>query len=282
MFIIDDILLADILMPYAKRLIGKGQDQFYDWLDDQGVKLVRRVWGHNPPVVEVLEDLGHYVKDNRGAADTLAPKAFTAELQTAQTLPAAQADEKVLRALSDFLTAIFDMVQALGHPAVLPGFLTGTNDLSVIDVRTPPGQNLEMPEISGQDNPEIVLWRPLGYGVLPQHWMPRLWVVVKATDVDRRKYENLADPDTTPQRFAEVLEDQPFVTGITRRHILVQHVQIVLPNIPPIPVVGGESSRIKWAESPDGAKAMLADMTSQLGERQDEDERWIRALRSLA
>jgi hypothetical protein len=90
-----------------------------------------------------------------------------------------------------------------------------------------------MPVISVQDSPEITLWRPLGPAGTSSHWLPRLWVLVRGTDADRRTYEDLAcDLDTTPQQLAEALEEQPFVTGIIRRHVLVQHAQIVLPKIP--------------------------------------------------
>jgi len=279
-FIVDDILLAEIVLPYARRLLGKGQDQLYDWLDKQGVKLARRgwrLWRHKPSDVEVLKDLGYYAEKHPGAAGIMATAAITTGLQPAAALPAPEADERVLRALCNFLTGIFEMVQALGHPAVLPGFLTGTDDLAVIDVRTPPGVQLEMPVISGQDSPEITLWRPLGPAGTSSHWLPRLWVLARATDADRRTYEDIAcDLDTTPQQLAEALKDQPFVTGITRRHVLVQHAQIVLPKIPP--VTKGESSRIPWAQSPAGVRAMLAALTSQLGERQDEDRRWLEGL----
>ena len=219
-----------------------------------------------------MTDLGHYVENHPGTADALTAAAITGPLT----------DEEFMRTICDFLTRIFEMVQTLGHPAVLPGFLTGTDYLAVIDVRTPPGKQLEMPSTDGQ---EITLWTPPAPSFMPVHWMPRLWLV-RATDEelasDPDKPGKLADalqtgdPDTTSVQLAEALERQPLVTGITRRHVIVQHVQMPLADLPPAPI--GESSRIPWAESPDGIKAMLAALTNQLGQRQQQDLLWIRAL----
>jgi hypothetical protein len=297
-FIVDDILLTYFVLPYAKRLLGKGQNQLYDWLDDQGVKLARRgwrLWRHKPTDIEVLTDLGHYADEHPGTADTLFTRVFATELQTAALLPAAEADEEVLRIVSDFLTQIFKMVQALGWPAVLPGFLTGTDYLAVIDVRTPPGEQLEMPSVGGQDVPTITLWRPLkpAFSDTRQHWMPRLWLIRTtdeelASDPDTTSgklaaalEEFASDPDRTPTpaQLADTLKDQSFVMGITRRHVVVQHVQMPLDRLPPQPI--GEIGQIRWAESPDGIKAMLKELTSQLGERQQEDLLWKRAIAQL-
>ena len=82
-FVVDDIALTYIVLPYAKRLLGKGQNQLYDWLDDQGIKLALRRgqhwWQHKPSQVEVLTDLGHYVENHPGTAGTLTAAAITAD-----------------------------------------------------------------------------------------------------------------------------------------------------------------------------------------------------------
>jgi hypothetical protein len=281
-FVVDDIVLTYFVLPYARRLLGKGQDQLYDWLDGQGIKLAvlaRRRWRlrrHKPSQVEVLTDLGHYVENHPGTAGTLTAAAIAAGPLT---------DEEFMRTICDFLTRIFEMVQELGHPAVLPGFLTGTDYLAVIDVRTPPGKQLEMPSIDGQ---EITLWKPLGPTEDSRHWMPRLWLV-RATDEelasDPDKPGKLADaleasdPDTTPMQLAERLKGQPLVTGITRRRVVVQDIRMPVPDLPPS-LLTGESSRIPWAQSPDGIKAMLAALTNQLGQRQQQDLLWLRAATS--
>jgi hypothetical protein len=283
-FVVDDVVFTYFVLPYAKRLLGKGQDQFYDWLDAQGIKLARRgwrVWRHKPSQVEVLTDLGHYVEKHPGTAGTL----------TAAAIAGPVTDEEFLRTIRDFLTRIFEMVQELGHPAVLPGFLTGTNYLAIIDVRTPHGTQLEMPEMpwmGGPDEPEIKLWNPLPpAGVLP-HWMPRLWLVSTADGELARDPDTTlgqlaaalakfaSDPETTPVQLAAKLEDQSFVTGITRHHVVVKHARMPLERL--TPVTAGESSRIPWAESPDGVKDMLEALTSQLGERKKHEELWRQAL----
>jgi hypothetical protein len=285
-FVVDDILISYFVLPYAQEKLNQGRNQLYDWLDKQGVKLARRglrFWQHKPSDVEVLKELGHYVETHPGTASTLATATITAQLQAATRLPAGQRDEKFLNIVLDFLNQIFEMVQELGSPVVLPGFLTGTDDLAVIDVRTVPlGGQLELPWISGgQVNPTIMLWRDLG-PVGKVYWMPRIWLVRAATDADRDRYKEFANPDTTPKQLADELKDQPFVMSITRRYVVAQHVQMVLDHLPPTKTGTGEDDRIPWAESPDGVKAMLAALTSQLGERLDEDVLWLRALAALS
>jgi hypothetical protein len=70
--------------------------------------------------------------------------------------------------------------------------------------------------------------------------------------------------------------------SITRRHVVAQHVQMVLDHLTPTKMGPGEDDLIPWAESPDGVKAMLAALTSQLGERLEEDLLWLRALAALS
>lgn len=288
-FVVDDILLTYFVLPYAKRLLAKGQNQLYDWLDGQGVKLARRglrLWQHRPTDIEVLTDLGHYADEHPGTADTLFTGVLTTELQTAALLPAPEADKEVLRIVSDFLTHVFKMVEALGWPAVLPGFLTGTDYLAVIDVRTPPGRQLEMPSVGGQDVPAITLWSPPGPIFTPDsvHWMPRLWLI-STTDEELaaalKAFASDRDKTPTSAELAATLKDQSFVTGITRRNVLVRHVEMVVAGSPPIAAPTGEITQIPWAESPDGVKAMLKELTSQLGERQQQDLLWKRAIAQL-
>ena len=118
--------------------------------------------------------------------------------------------------------------------------------------------------------------------------MPRLWLV-RATDEELASDPDAAgkladalkvsDPDTTPMQLAQKLEPTPLVTGITRRHVIVQDIRMPVAGLPPA-LLMGESSRIPWAQSPDGIKAMLAALTNQLGQRQQQDLLWIRAATS--
>lgn len=118
MFIVDDILLTYIVLPYGSRLLNQGRDKLYDWLDSElgkeGKKLAKSMSKRNLSTKEVLEDLGHYVEEHRGAADTLATAAFAAELEIASKLPAVKGEEEFLEVISDFFfTPIFEMVKSL-------------------------------------------------------------------------------------------------------------------------------------------------------------------------
>ena len=280
-FVIDDILFTYIVLPYLTRLLNQSRDQLYDWLDKQGVKLAKSVFQPGRTDLEVLNDVGYYVQENSKMARTLARAAVTTEFQDADKLPAAQSDEAVLKVVYDVLTGSFEMVQKLGHPVVLPGFLTGTDDLVVIDVRTvPPDRQLKMPRFFGYNSPAIqVIQDPPP--PLAVNWTARLWLVRAPTDADRRRCEELVgDGVPTAPQLAEELEDQLLVTRITRDHVVGKHARQVVDGLPP--VLQNPSSQIPWAQTPDGVKAMLAALTTklanELGEQQQKNELWIQAL----
>jgi hypothetical protein len=300
-FVVDDILLTYIVLPYGKRLLGKGQDWLFNWLDSQlgeeGVRLKQSMSGRNDEV-EVLKDLGHYVKEHPGTADTLAKAAYAA----ATGSPGVMGDTEFLMVVRDFfLTPVVEMVKVLERPAVAPGFLTGTDWLTAIDVRTVPrGERLENMDVEqrtvwGETYPaEIVLWRR---GRLTQsekdHWLPRIWLVRAGDDELARELDTTPgelsatldelarDEDTTPGRFADVLEHQPFVTAITRQRVVVRRAQMMWGGIAP-PSTTGQSDRISWAKSSAGIQTMREGLERQLGDQQVEQERWIQALTNWA
>lgn len=300
MFVVDDILFTYIVLPYGTRLLNQGREHLYKWLDKElgwgGRRLVRRIKRANLSDDAALKALGQYVEKHPEKAQTLATAAFATELETASALPAEQSDEQFLKVVRDyFLTPLVEMVQALGRPAILPGFLTGTAWLTAIDVRTvPPGKELEEMFVIPQreeDLPRIMLWKaPARYGTM-HSWLPRLWLVKARDEEFARKLgttpvqlaatlDKLArDVNTTPQRFAEALEKQPFVTGITRHHVVVQHVRME-PDSPPDRDMGQWSDRIEWAKTPAGIKDMRTELARQLGDQQQQVAMWIRALKN--
>jgi hypothetical protein len=296
-FVVDDILLTYIVLPYGTRLLDQGRNKLYDWLDSElgkeGKKLKKSIAKRNVDDVEALKQIGQYVADHHGTADTLATAAFAAELGAAKELPPVQGDEEFLGAVRDyFLTPTVEMVRALGRPAVLPGFLTGTDWLTAIDVRTvPPAEKLDQLRIYSQygKNPaRINLWSspgPLGV----QHWLPRLWLI-KAADEELARdlgttpghlaaaLDELAvDKHTTAQRFATALESQAFVTGITRDDVIVDHARMPLDFTP---ILTRESYQIPWAASPAGIRTMRTALTRQVGDRQRQVETWLQALKN--
>ena len=287
MFVVDDVLLTYLVLPYGARLLDHGRDRLYDWLDSElgkgGRKLAKRIAKRELGDAEALKELGHYVEEHHGAADKLAAAALSAELEAARALPVGQGDEEFLRVVRDyFLTPVVEMVQALGRPVILPGFVTGTDWLTAIDVRTvPPGEKLEQLNIysqAGKNPARINLW--LGQGpVGRQYWLPRIWLVTAADEKLAATLRELAaDPHTTPQRFAQALEHQPFVTGITRGDVIVGHARMPLDFTP---VTTGKTRLIPWAGSPAGIKTLRAELAKQLGDQQRQVAIWIRALKEL-
>jgi hypothetical protein len=305
-FVVDDILLTYVVLPYFGDLLVKGQVLAFDWLNShlgEGFTELKKRMSSRSGNVEVLKDLGRYVKENPGTADTLATAAYAAALKTASGSPGVKGDEEFLMVVRDFfLTPVVEMVKVLERPAIVPGFLTGTDWLTAIDVRTVPrgkqlvdmlvgsqGKNL----FTGEPDPaQIVLWRrKLPYDET-KYWLPRIWLV-RAVDEELARElgttpgeladtldEFAQEEDTTPGRFADVLEHQPFVTAITRKRVAVRRAQMLFGISPPITT--GESDWIPWAKSPAGIQTMRAELERQLGDQQDEQERWIQALTNWA
>jgi hypothetical protein len=163
--------LTYIVLPYSKRLLGKGQDWLFNWVDSQfgeGRKKLKESMSSRNDKVEVLKDLGCYVLEHPGTADTLATAVYAAELSPASGPPSVEGDKEFLMVVRDFfLTPVVEMVKVLERPAVVPGFLTGTDWLTAIDVHTVPrSEQLENRDVEqrtdlwGEPYPkEIVLWR---------------------------------------------------------------------------------------------------------------------------
>jgi hypothetical protein len=305
-FVVDDILLTYVVLPYVGDLLGKGQDWAFDWLNShlgEGFTELKKRMSSRSGNVEALEDLGRYVKENPGTADTLATAAYAAALKTASGSPGVKGNEEFLMVVRDFfLTPVVEMVKVLERPVVVRGFLTGTDWLTAIDVRTvPPGGQLVDMLVGSQSKnfftgepypPEIVLWRRKIPYDETKYWLPRVWLI-RAMDEELARElrttpgeladtlnEFAQDDDTTPGRFADRLEHQPFVTAITRKRVVVRRAQMLFGIAPP--VTTGESDWIPWAKSPAGIQTMRADLERQLGDQQDEQERWIQALTNWA
>jgi hypothetical protein len=299
-FVVDDILLTYIVLPYGKRLLGKSQDWFFNWLDSQlgeaGATLKQRMSSRKDEV-EVLQDLGHYVKEHPGTADTLATAAYAAATGPGSV----KSDKEFLMVVRDFfLTPVVEMVKVLEHPAVVPGFLTGTDWLTAIDVRTiPHDEQLENMDVQqrtdlwGDRYPaEIVLWRRRLTQYEEKHWLPRIWLVSAIDDEVARELgttpgelsatldEVARDEGTTPGRFADVLKNQPFVTAITRQNVVVRRAEMMFGISPPSTT--GKSDKIPWAKSSAGIQTMRKGLERELGDQQDEQERWIQALTNWA
>ena len=130
--------------------------------------------------------------------------------------------------LLSFLIAVFDTVKTLNRPAVLPGFLTGTEHLAVIDVRTRnASEELDNPTVVSPQSgdPRIVLAsRDVPPGQAPPR-MPRIWLVT-ATHEERLALEQRAVLSGRYlgqfDDFTNYMEGRWLATDITRHEVWVQ------------------------------------------------------------
>jgi hypothetical protein len=109
--------------------------------------------------------------------------------------------------------------------------------------------------------------------------LPASWIRRPGTFLPR--WMNLPATRTRrPGRFADVLEHQPFVTAITRPRVVVRRAEMMWGIAPPSTT--GKSDRIPWAKSSAGIQTMREELERQLGDQQDEQERWTQALTNWA
>jgi hypothetical protein len=163
---------------------------------------------------------------------------------------------------------------------VLPGFLTGSEHLAVIDVRSRnANQDFALPTIHSPQNDVsriVMANRGVPHGS-DKNPLPRIWLVA-ATPKERRELERHAEASTQylsrPDDFVNSMKGRSLVTDITRREVWVQQpqitpVEIFVPN-------GGQTEALKWAASPDGVIAMHKALVAAVDEMDAEKEAWVR------
>jgi hypothetical protein len=138
MFVIDDILIAAIVVPVAQRLGNRWLDQIADAVDEGLKRLLRRVVdaaavddpNRRRALTATAEgELRSYVAQHPEVRPELG-QIFTPRVEAVDASPRGLA-----QAIFDFLAYLFTIVEYLEQPVALPGFLTGENDLIVVDVR---------------------------------------------------------------------------------------------------------------------------------------------------
>ncbi len=281
MFVVDDILIAKFVLPFAQGLGEHTLDGIYDWLDDQGVRLGRGLFYRLTKrrrgagnVDELVTELGDYVAKHPDAASRLTAAALTDAGQVAKT------DEEFLGVLRSFLMAVFELVKTLNRPAVLPGFVTGTEHLAVIDVRTRnAGEEFATPAIhpARNDDARIVLAnRGVPHGQPTP--LPRIWLV-SATGEEGPEIDRVAAASARyldwPDDFVDSMKGQWLATDITRREVWVQQ-----PQITPVGMFvtkPGKVDAFNWSESPAGVIAMHKALVDAVGEKVEQDRAWIDA-----
>lgn len=276
-FVVDDILIAKVVLPFIQGLGEHTLDDFYGWLDDQGVRLGGRLFRRRKRrrggAEGLVRDLREYVDKHPDEAARLTAAAIKDA--------AVRTDAEFLGVLLSFLVAVFEIVKTLNRPAVLPGFLTGTEHLAVIDVRTRnAGEELANPAVVSPQSgdPRIVL---AGRNVPPLQappLLPRIWLVT-ATDEERLALEQRAVSSARYlgqfDDFMNYMKGRWLVTDITRREVWVQEPLITEFGIW-VPA-GGRVDKYKWAESPEGVIAMRDALVAAAGEQVASDKVWLDA-----
>jgi hypothetical protein len=282
-FLVDDLLIGSFVLPVVRGLGERTVDAAYGWLGDQGVQLgrglfwrltKRRPGGESAERERLVRNLGVYVEQHPDAAPRLTAAAIKDAAAGATT------DEEFLGVLLRFLTTVFELVDTLNRPAVLPGFLTGTEHLAVIDVRASnSSEERAMPTIASHQNdaPRLVFaTRGLPYG--DRSVLPRIWLV-RATEEARRALEqgaaSAAHYFDRHDAFSSSLQGQWLVTGIARRKVWVHQ-----PDITHVGLFVKEASRDQawdWSESPDGVIAMHRALVAAVREQVAKDNAWVDA-----
>jgi hypothetical protein len=265
------------VLPFAKGLSEQAVKGAYEWLEDQGVNLGRTFWqritGRGGDEEELVSRLSTYVEADRDAASRLTAAAIAEAGQRART------DEEFLEVLVSFLMTIFRLVDQLQRPAVLPGFLTGADDLAIVDVRTrkanekPAKPALRSP---AADSPRIEMAvRGLPYN---SPSIPRIWIVSEGRE-ELEELEQRAESSTPffdyPNDFGNFMEGRPLVSAITREEVWLEDSRtgpqgVFVPeqrNINPVP----------WAQTPDGVISMHRALLGQVGEKEAKRDVWITA-----
>jgi hypothetical protein len=281
--IVDDVLVGLLLVPFLDGLRGRAFEQVYDWLDEQGVNLRphgllhRFVGGHHEDgtLEPVVERLTQHIDKH--------PEALLTLTQAALNDAGDQTDEAFLDLVRGYLLAVFEQVEALGQPTVLPGFFTGTGQLTVIDVRTRTVEaEYEEPTrypAQGEADARIVLARPIGPGEPSR--LPRVWLV-DARGQNRTELERLARearnvfpaPD---DGLSQALEDQMLVTAMSRRTVYVQVTKVV-GNVGANVQPPYADTPLPWADSAAGVVAMYDKLVALAKKRADKERGWIEAL----
>jgi hypothetical protein len=226
-FVVDDILIGWLIVPLAMRLRDRLLDQIADVADENLRKLLRRLvlateesqpQAREESVQVAAMELASYVEKNRDAAAELAALAIADVAENA-------AGNERLEGLYNFINYMFRMVEYLKRPVVLPGFFTGSDQTTVIDVRTATFSAFELPKrLWGAGWPEsegpriqIDLNGPLLRA-------PRIWVIPSASegpaDLKRR-------PPLPPHEFGVAMQDQWRVKSITPTAVGMVHMRFL-------------------------------------------------------
>lgn len=284
LFVIDDILIANVVLPFLQGLGQHTLEKGYEWLDDQGIQFasgfLRRVREHGQrdgDTEEFVEQLGRYVEQHRGAAAELTAHV----IETADT----RGDDEFVQVVQTFLVATFRLAGQLGSPAVVPGFLTGEQHLAVIDVRTR-GKNekLQVPRVDGGNRPTIeMIWRGPS-SVTERPALGRIWLVDAAAS-DRKALEDLSA--TASPYVSSDLRDS-FMTAMDKRLLVTEVARDLVVAQPSVAITGGNimvlgaTEQFRWTENPLEAGAMYntlaASVTAYVEKEQQWRAEWSRAL----
>lgn len=254
----EQLLIANFVLPFA-RGVGQGTlSEIYVWLEGNGVKLGHS-FGHRllrklskgrlgvGDPEQLAEELATYVGRHPDASSKL----------TAAVLQEAGQQDNRLEVIRNLLATVFELVKGGGHPAVLPGFITGSNHLAIIDVRTSNAEeHYTVPEVHpapGVRAPTITLALNGGPGYGPR---PRVWLVTEPEDGEAQQLEDEAE-ETGPvianaDSFTQSMNGRLLVTQITS-----DEVRLTLPVVTPLGLmVHAPSEVLQWATGTDWVAPM--------------------------
>jgi hypothetical protein len=266
MFGVDAILLSWLLLPLAKRLSDDVVDGAYQWLIAQGVtlgaNLAQKIDARSATSEDLASGVGEFIEEHPEAATRLA----TAALR--EGAGGAMSEEEFLQVLLGFLMGVFELVNRLGHPAVLTGFLTGKADLAVIDVRTVnDDEALKNPTVSayGSNAPRIGL-ADRGFGYTPNR-IPRIWLLTPEDGEgdEIRKLANAAGVsfEWPGGAFEDFMRGRPLVSAITANEVVLENTQ-VSPGGFSVPAAR-DVTEVPWDHTPDGLIAMRDELREVVG-----------------
>lgn len=231
----EQILIANFVLPFA-RGVGQGTlSEIYDWLEGNGVKLgqsfgrrlLRKISKGRLGVGDADQlagELATYVERHPDASSKL----------TAAVLQEVDQQGDRLEVIRNLLAAVFELVKRIGHPAVLPGFITGPNHLAIIDVRTNNAEeHYTEPAVypaPGDRVPTITLARRGGPEYGPR---PRVWLVTEPKDGEVQQLEDEAAKAgpviAKSDPFTQSMKGRLLVTAITS-----DEVRFTLPTVTPL------------------------------------------------
>lgn len=250
---VEAIVFAKVVSPFVRGLEEGLVGDLQTSIEDRGVKVgrglaawIRRKLGKRDHRATDAQELGDRLDHCVVAKPTSAPV-------VAETVLEQGAADK-LSVLDGLLTAVFTAARELKKPVVLSGFVTGSDHLMVVDVRTQVfGELYRAPTFAphGQEQIPTVTLALVGASLFEQKPPPpRVWLITDPGPDDLASLTQAAK-DAGPvflrtDEFTRLMANRPMVTAITAQEVRLANSmiagQVFLLGGPPLP-------SLPWDES---------------------------------